>query len=191
MKQSSKKNTSKGILYEIKDNFEPSWEHYRVLIDSAKLNIWEWDFSTNTLTDFGYFTALPLFNKAKEIPSNRDDFLAKIHPDDRENIAIKLEKSLNNYEDFNSEFRLQFVEGYEWIHLYGHTLRDDNHKPIKMIGTWRLISEEKKLKELVYLQQLTLYSLLKCNFANENKVDMNKILTESEHRALEMVWKKK
>src|ERR1700744_4092616 len=93
-----------------------------------KLNLWEWDFPKNKLHDFGYCETLSI--------TNINDFLALLHPNDRKTIASQLTKSIENYEDFNAEFRMEFTNGnYEWVRALGRYIHDIEKKPIKMIGS--------------------------------------------------------
>jgi hypothetical protein len=171
--------------------FAISYDHLIEVLEAGKLNIWIWDLTTNKVIDFGCFKSLSIFNKDKDAVSNIERFLTKLHPEDRENIARKLEKSLDNYEDFNAEFRMQFNKKseYEWVMVSGHYILEENN-PIKMIGTWRFITEEKKIQELVALQQMLLHQLIAHPKEEPNNcLDKSKLLTASELHALEMIWK--
>ncbi|MBA3537499.1 MAG: PAS domain-containing protein [Tatlockia sp.] len=170
-------------------SFSISYEHLVEVLEVGKLNVWIWDLATNKVMDFGCFKSLSIFKKDKDIPSNIAHFLSKLHREDRENIASKLEKSLNNYENFNAEFRIQLNKkrAYEWVVVNGHYLFEEKN-PTKMIGIWRFITKEKNNQELIELQQIMLQQLLANQQRNEC-IDKSKLLTASELHALEMIWK--
>lgn len=154
---------------------------------SNKLNLWEWDLAKNKLLDFGYCKTLSI--------SNINDFLALLHPYDRKSIASQLTKSIKNYADFNAEFRMEFAKGnYEWIRAHGRYIHDTEKKPIKMIGSWCLISDEKNNQALIELQQQVLGFLLRNSSVDKpypnHSCDRDRLLTEDELQALKMVWKR-
>jgi len=150
------------------------------------LNLWEWDLSQNKLHDFGCCKALSIFNI--------NEFLTRLHPNDQKTITSKLTNSIKNFEDFNAEFRMKFAkDNYEWIRALGRYIHDSKKKPIKMIGSWYLISEEKNNQALLRLQQqmlvlLTRNSTAEKPYPNPHN-DRDRLLTEDELQALKMVWK--
>ena len=166
-KQRSKFTPSEKILTESLPLFEISHDHLIELLDTGKLNVWEWDLITNEVIDFGYSGSLSILDEYKDV-GNIKHFITRLHPDDREHISSKLINALVNFEDYSAEFRIQFVEGhYEWVSAIGRYIRDADKNPIKMIGTWRFITEQKDTQELIQLQQTTLNRLSRCYFLGE------------------------
>lgn len=147
---------------------EVLYTHLRELLDVSELNIWEWDLETNKVIDFGHLDSLATGIGNKETIGNIEHFSNRLHPEDRELIINKIASSLANQEDYFADFRIQFIEGnYEWISARGRYIYNSYNKPVKMIGTWRLITEDKKNQELVRLQQKTLNRLSRSYFLGE------------------------
>ncbi len=165
--QCSELITSERMFKESNPLFEISYDHLMELLDTGKLNIWEWDLITNEVIDFGYSESLSILDEYKDV-GNIEHFITRLHPDDREYIDSKLTNSLVNFEDYSAEFRIQFIEGsYEWVSASGRYIRDEDNHPVKMIGTWRLVTEQKDTQELIQLQQTTLNRLSRCYFLGE------------------------
>ncbi|PWY56773.1 histidine kinase [Legionella qingyii] len=152
---------SNNLTYEI------SHTYLMELLDVGKLNVWQWDLSTNEIIDFGYsesLSVLKLDNKVGHI----DHFIKRLHPEDREKIANALINSLTHFEDHYSDFRILSSKGhYEWVSARGRYIRDAENNPVKMIGTWHFITEQKQNQELIKLQQTTLDRISRCYFSGE------------------------
>ncbi len=154
------------------------------LLKINQLNLWIWDLKTNNSVDFS--SSNPLFSF-----SDIDSFLTKIHSDDRQKVATQLTTFLAKFADFKMEFRVQVDENSspEWVLAGGHFVRDEYNNFVKIIGSWRYITEKKKFEELIQLQQSIILQLKQSNKAEENDIDKDKLLTVSEIQALKMIWK--
>ncbi|HHF7348674.1 TPA: sensor histidine kinase [Legionella feeleii] len=148
--------------------FEISYEHIRELLDAGKLNIWEWDLVSDDVIDFGYSESLSILDGYKGEIGRLNHFLTRLHPDDRERIAKELEEAFVLQDDYNAEFRIRLMNGrYEWVAARGRYIRDAARKPIKMIGTWCFITDQKNIQELARRQQTTLTRLSRCYVLGE------------------------
>lgn len=100
---------SNNLTYEI------SRDYLMELLDVGKLNVWQWDLSTNEVIDFGYSESLSVLNADSEV-GHIDHFITRLHPDDREEVANKLFYSLTHFEHHYADFRIQSAKGdYEWV----------------------------------------------------------------------------
>jgi len=145
-----------------------SREYLMELLDVGKLNIWQWDLSTNEVIDFGYSESLSILTPNSEV-GHIDHFITRLHPEHREEVANKLIDSLSYFEDYRADFRIQSTQGhYEWVSAHGRCIRDAENNAIKMVGTWHFITEQKKNQELIRLQQSTLDRISRCYFSGES-----------------------
>ncbi|MCC5013705.1 MULTISPECIES: sensor histidine kinase [unclassified Legionella] len=148
--------------------FEISYEHIRELLDAGRLNIWEWDLVSDDVIDFGYSESLSILGDYKGEIGRLNHFLTRLHPDDRERIVNELEEAFVQQDDYNAEFRIRLMNGrYEWVAARGRYIRDAAGKPIKMIGTWCFITDQKNIQELARRQQTTLTRLSRCYVLGE------------------------
>ncbi|MBA2657005.1 MAG: hypothetical protein H0U70_08490 [Tatlockia sp.] len=177
-------NQSKNMR-KIKSKFEITTSQFNLILDTAQLNFWQWELSSDLITDFGYFK--PLFTSSE--PCKTKFFITKIHSDDRKDVIEKLTHSKTYYDQFEAEFRIQIAENYEWIAMQGQFLPNVEGRSLIMQGIWRLISEEKNYQTLIQLQQLLLTQLLTSRYKSENHLTSEQILTPGEYAALARIWK--
>lgn len=133
------------------DDIVVSEDRYRNISEMSDNIIFEWNFKTNEVVFSNNF------NKkfSYRAPSNHfgDSFLlkAKVHPDDldryRKDLDL-LEKG-NNFE--RNEYRIKNIFGdFIWVLMRTATLKDNDGKPVKVVGVMVDIDRGKKSE-----QQLT------------------------------------
>jgi len=110
----------------------------------AHVGSWNWNINDNSVhwTDEMYhiYGALDKLGSA-----DYDLYINRIHPDDKKYVESTTEYYLANNNEFDFEFRLLLPDGIE-KHIYarGHVHRDEDGKPIRMVGTNQDITERKK-----------------------------------------------
>ncbi|MDH5518214.1 MAG: response regulator [Gammaproteobacteria bacterium] len=120
----------------------------------AKMGTWDWDIQTNEL----YWSDLiwPLFGYEKaSTATTYDNFLAALHPDDRQRVADAVTDCIENRVDYNIEHRVIWSDGSEhWLQESGDVVRSDDGKPLHMLGVVQDITERKKTEhELMMARQ--------------------------------------
>ena len=133
------------------DDIVVSEDRYRNISEMSDNIIFEWNFKTNEVVFSNNF------NKkfSYRAPSNHfgDSFLlkAKVHPDDLDRYRSdldQLEKG-NNFE--RNEYRIKNIYGdFIWVLMRTATLKDNDGKPVKVVGVMVDIDRGKKSE-----QQLT------------------------------------
>ncbi|MGN0670920.1 MAG: diguanylate cyclase [Oscillospiraceae bacterium] len=133
------------------DDIVVSEDRYRNISEMSDNIIFEWNFKTNEVVFSNNF------NKkfSYRAPSNHfgDSFLlkAKVHPDDLDRYRSdldQLEKG-NNFE--RNEYRIKNIYGdFIWVLMRTATLKDNEGKPVKVVGVMVDIDRGKKSE-----QQLT------------------------------------
>lgn len=144
----------------VKRNLELSEQRFSLVLEGMNDGIWDWDMEK----DEKYWS--PQFKKLlgyedDEIKASYHEFESRLHPDDRENIKLEMKAHLEHNFPFNSECRLRKKSGeYCWFRAKATTVRDENNKPVRMVGSIRDITKrmagEEKLRE--YAQQMELKS---------------------------------
>ncbi|MEQ1599542.1 MAG: PAS domain S-box protein [Methylotenera sp.] len=103
-----------------------------------------------------------------ELMANRQEWISRIHPDDRSNVLDSGQAYLEGKTDsYVVEYRLQCKGGqYKWMLSRGMLVsRDEADKPLRMIGTQTDITESKQ-SELKIKRLSNLYEALsQCNLA--------------------------
>lgn len=113
----------------------------------AKLGIRDWDLATGNITWSG--EARRIFGQGPEDgPLTYETTLNRIHPDDREPFRTYAEQAVHSGGGSDIEYRIQCPDGtVRIVHEQSKILMDEEKKPIRMLGIFRDVTEEKKLKK--------------------------------------------
>ncbi|WP_044413080.1 PAS domain S-box protein [Thiomicrospira microaerophila] len=109
-------------------------ERFRRGQEYANIGTWEWTIATGDL--YWSEQIAPLFGYAKgELETSYANFLAAIHPDDRQAVTDAVAACIEQGVVYDIEHRVVWPDGtVRWLLERGNTHRDDQGKPLKMIG---------------------------------------------------------
>jgi PAS domain S-box-containing protein len=136
-----------------------SEEKLRVALHAANMGTWEWDIASGRVL-WSEKVEL-LFGLEPGTFGNRyDEFLAFVHPADREGVEATVQGTLardpgaEGSDDFILEYRVRSPDGtIRWLASFGRLIRDERGEPVKMAGTAADISSRKSLEEQLLLSQ--------------------------------------
>ena len=127
---------------------------WKLALDSTGDGVWDWDiasgveiFSTRFLEMYGF--------EESEITNRVEEFDARTHPDDREQLQKDRQAHLAGLTPtYINEHRIQCKDGsWKWILSRGMVIsRDAQGKPLRMIGTHTDITSRKHSEALVWQQ---------------------------------------
>ena len=129
----------------IEEKLLESEQRYEMAIEAADLGIWDYEvgsakiyYSRKWKSILGYYP--------DEISDDYKIWEELLHPEDKDRMILFIENFINsNLRVYEAEFRLRHKNGnYIWIKSRATALRDENGKAIRMFGTHRDISDEKK-----------------------------------------------
>src|SRR3990167_8973774 len=106
-------------------------------LSAARDGMWEWDLHTRTVffsPDYTNLLGLP----PGGLVNDQENWLQRLHPDDREHFQRSLEQRLSNasQDPYEVSYRLRHKDDtYRWIQSRGRLLLDDQGRPERMIGT--------------------------------------------------------
>jgi PAS domain S-box-containing protein len=116
------------------------------LIDAqriAKLGSWAWDLETGLVT---WSPQLHEIYGVKEgmFAGTVEDFISRLHPDDRDSVAATIKSSLDAGTRFNSHERIIRPDG-EIRHLesYGEVIRNSDGEAMQMLGICQDVTSQK------------------------------------------------
>jgi two-component system, NtrC family, sensor kinase len=124
-----------------------SEESLRMALAAGKLGAWDWDiesdqivWSDETLRIFG----LP----PGGYPAALDGFVGLVHPEDRDAVIGEIRRALDggDSDEFRAEHRIELPSGeVRWLAAIGRVTRDADGKPVRLLGTVKDITEDKRL----------------------------------------------
>ena len=120
----------------------------------ANIGTWDWNIQSGTL--FWSDRIWPLFGYKKEITETTyENFLAAIHPDDRQKVTDAITDCVENKIEYDVEHRVVWEDGsIRWLHESGNVTRNQNGKALHMLGVVQDVTEHKRFeKELIKSQK--------------------------------------
>lgn len=138
-----------------------SEERWQLVLQGNNDAIWDW----NLLTDETFRSARwyeLLGYQAHEISNHYDEWLNRIHRNDRDQVIAAQQAYLaKKIPQYVVEYRLQCKDGrYKYVLCRGQALWDSQGKPVRMVGSTRDITEQKQA-EAALLKQTEISESLK------------------------------
>ncbi|MCB9451384.1 MAG: PAS domain S-box protein [Anaerolineaceae bacterium] len=150
-------------------------------VRAAKLGIWDWNPQTDVMVRDDM--TRELYNIDTKRPSNYEEWLQCLHPEDRDRIDGENQAALRGESEYNVEFRIVHSNGsIRHIQSMAHVHRDENGTPTRMIGLNLDITERKQVeKELAQAKEAAeasnrAKSTFLANMSHEIRTPLNAIL---------------
>ena len=125
------------------------------IIEGTNVGTWEWNVQTGeTVFNYRWFEILG-FSKEELEPISINTFYQLVHPDDKVQSELILQKHFKGELDFyEAEIRMKHKEGHwVWIQDKGKVVsRTKDKKPLMMFGTHQDITERKRSEILQNIQ---------------------------------------
>lgn len=150
---------------------------YRTLLESTKAIPWKIDWATMKFAYIGPQIEA-LLGWSQESWVNVEDWAARMHPDDREQVVNFCVAQSQAGTDHEADYRaLTKDNGYVWIRDVVHVVRDDKGEAQALIGFMFDITERKKTEEKLLTMQRELEALSfkdgLTNIANRRRFDVS------------------
>jgi PAS domain S-box-containing protein len=126
---------------------ERSHARLRMALAAAKAGAWSWDSVSNlaTWSDENY---LVMGIEPGSCPARYENWLARVHPEDRVGAEARVIEAMANRTDLNAEFRVVWPDGsIHWINDVGRMVFDARGEPAGMYGIQIDITERKLAAE--------------------------------------------
>ena len=125
-----------------------SEERWQFALEGSQYGVWDWNIVTNELF-FSKRGKEMLGYEEDEITSHLNEWDQRIHPDDKAQSYADLEKHFNGATPYyENEHRILCKDGsYIWILDRGKVVSwSEDHKPLRMTGTYTDITERKQVE---------------------------------------------
>lgn len=125
------------------ESLRGSEERLRLALDAAQMGLWEWDIVSNRVSwDAKKHDVFGLAYGS--FAGTKEAFFELVHPQDRLMLATAITKALEDGAPYRNEFRIVApAGGTRWIANLGQLYRDDEGRPLRMIGVVKDITDRK------------------------------------------------
>ena len=163
-----------------------SEERMRVAAEAVNLSIWEWELSKDEIWATNARRALLGLPASGKI--GLEDFICRLHPDDRDRVRHTIDDTVQSGEDFDSEYRLILPDGVvRWMSMRGSVHFDDAGKPARLLGISIDITARKQAEldaqrdraELSHLSRVALMGEMSASIAHELNQPLAGILSNA------------
>jgi PAS domain S-box-containing protein len=144
-----------GILHDISERktaearLRQSEERFELAVRGSNDVVWDWNLETDDVYFAPRFAELLGFELAEMQPHN-SWLLELLHPEDRAQTKAELDAHFATDAPYSIEHRVQTKAGdYRWFHSRGRAVRDEQGRPIRMVGTTSDITVQKLHEEEV------------------------------------------
>lgn len=137
----------KRITGETVEKLAESERRFQLVARATNDAVWDWNILTGDLwfssgiQNFGYSLG--------RMEGNLEFWLKNIHPEDRARVQSGLHDMLDSeFEIWTDEYRFRCAD-QSWAYVFdrGYVMRDENGKPLRMVGTIMDITERKENEE--------------------------------------------
>ncbi|HYH96615.1 sensor histidine kinase [Hyalangium sp.] len=125
-----------------------SEERYRLVMRATSDVVWDWDVETDSV-HWSDAVEQVFGSGQTALGNDREGWVRRIHPEDRERVWDKLQLALGTREDrWQDEYRMLRGDGtYAFMVDRGYIVRDVEGRPVRMAGAMQEITEHKRSEE--------------------------------------------
>lgn len=140
--------TMAGRVREREEALRRSEERYALAARGANDGLWDWDLTARRIYFSQRWKSMLGF-ALDEVGETPEDWLGRIHPDDRARVESGIEAHLaGRSELFESEHRMVCRDGaHRWVLSRGIAVKDAQGQPCRMAGSQSDITERKQAEE--------------------------------------------
>ncbi|HZW05292.1 MAG TPA: PAS domain S-box protein [Candidatus Nitrosotalea sp.] len=125
------------------ESLRGSEERLRLAVDAAQMGLWEWDMLSNRVNwDAKKYDVFGLAYGS--FAGTKEAFFELVHPEDRSMLAMAITRAVEDGAPYHNEFRIVAPAGHtRWIANLGQVYRDDEGRPLRMIGVVYDVTDRK------------------------------------------------
>ncbi len=131
-------------------NLRLSEERLKMVLEGSELGFWDWNIETGEVKRNDRWAQMLGYSTIEDFEDNTDTWTNSIHPDDRDAAWA----SINDHKSGRTpshklEYRMLTKDGgYKWILDHAKIVQyDDKGRPLRMSGTHRDITNQKRAEE--------------------------------------------
>ncbi len=136
------------------ETLRESEERFALAVRGANDGIWDWDLRADRIYYSPRWKAILGFGES-DLSERTDEWLGRVHPDDRHRVQAALESHLAPVETdaasprhFESEHRIRHRDGgYRWVLARGIAVRDESGEAYRVVGSMTDVTLRKNAEE--------------------------------------------
>ncbi|HME44578.1 MAG TPA: PAS domain S-box protein [Syntrophorhabdales bacterium] len=126
-----------------------SEERLKLALEASGQAVWDWNLASS-IAEWSD-RAKTLFGFEPDAQLTHDQFLERVHPDDRDRIRDGVIKAIEREREYSDEIRVIWPGGdVHWLTAKGRVFLDENGKPARMIGVGSDVTERKKMEAALH-----------------------------------------
>lgn len=126
-------------------------DRLRLALTAAKMGMWDWDMQTGKITWSPEHAQL-FGMDITEFDGKYETFDACLHPEDRDNLNLAIERAIRERSDYCHQYRIIWPDGsIHWVEGRGRVTDDRTGQPVRMSGTIMDIGDRKQDEEFFRL----------------------------------------
>src|SRR3972149_6290397 len=131
------------------EKLRASEERFALAVRGANDGIWDWNLQTHEAYISPHWKEI-IGYREDELPNLESALFDMIHPDDKPSANEAINRHLENGDPYRVELRLRHKDGsYRWIVTRGEAGRDENGRPMRMVGSITDITARKRAEEQI------------------------------------------
>ncbi|HRQ47209.1 MAG TPA: PAS domain S-box protein [Rhodocyclaceae bacterium] len=144
----------------------------------ANIGTWDWNVQTGEL--YWSDRIAPLFGYPEgELETSYENFLAAVHPDDRQRVVDAVKACVARGAPYDIEHRCMWPDGaVRWLHEQGDVVRDAQGAPLHMLGVVQDITDRKLAESMLREREHLLSAILTTTRQGFWFIDGNGLTTE-------------
>lgn len=127
-------------------------ERYNFVSKATNDCIWDWNIETNQTLWSGNLETLFGYSLADTEANNANFWVSRIHPEDSSRVLHTLQEIFDQSSQtiWQEEYRFLKSDGtYAYVYDKAYIIRDESHKPLRMIGAMQDITHRKETELLL------------------------------------------
>ncbi|MCS6897341.1 MAG: PAS domain-containing protein [Nitrospira sp.] len=142
------------------EQLQTALDRWELVTQATNDGVYDWDLTTNRVVYSSHWKAIHGFSDHDDNESP-EQWSERIHPDDRRRVLGQLDDYLaGKRHEFREEYRIRRRDGrWIWVLDRGIVLRDPSGRAVRLVGSEKDITEQKRAEETVRRHQAQLEEL--------------------------------
>ncbi|WP_410497796.1 EAL domain-containing protein [Chitinibacter sp. S2-10] len=136
-----------AVRHDVDQQIDNNGQLFKQALESASLNVWEWDFNSEQIRIFNLFEA-GYMGASAPLCESLSHFYQRIDPRDLANVQNSIESARSKGQNINTIFRTHDRDGpSRWIEVQAKRFEDADRHQSRLVGVLQDITERRRNEE--------------------------------------------